>query len=246
MLVRLLTRRRFIPTPVGNTTVGRARPYSTPVHPHARGEHSCPSCRPRSPSGSSPRPWGTLVAAQQALDVERFIPTPVGNTPTVCKPRCTATVHPHARGEHTRTPRAKSTSRGSSPRPWGTREPRFPLEVRGRFIPTPVGNTLRRWPAGMRSAVHPHARGEHVAPAEDDGRYHGSSPRPWGTQCAREGAFLGGRFIPTPVGNTPGLRELGTHKTVHPHARGEHAHMVLPEIVPVGSSPRPWGTPPRS
>ena len=30
-------------------------------------------------SGSSPRPWGTPVAAKLSESVSRFIPTPVGN-----------------------------------------------------------------------------------------------------------------------------------------------------------------------
>src|SRR5690606_35310990 len=111
---------------------------------------------------------------------------------------------PHARGEHAAV----------GPR----------LQRRGRFIPTPVGNTSlkstgstsvtasspRPWGTRPqrrswrpRRPLHPHARGEHRPPP------HRRAPRP--------------RFIPTPVGNTHG----GGFRWIAKHA----------------SSPRPWGTP---
>ncbi len=91
---------RFIPTPVGNTYLRARRLMVPPVHPHARGEHSsmpaCSSCA----TGSSPRPWGTQRRQAQLVIVDRFIPTPVGNTPPLKL--------------------AFGLTRGSSPRPWGT------------------------------------------------------------------------------------------------------------------------------
>ena len=51
---------RFIPTPVGNTRAAASMLSSSPVHPHACGEHLEPHA---SPAGT-----------------QRFIPTPVGNT----------------------------------------------------------------------------------------------------------------------------------------------------------------------
>ena len=93
--------------------------------------------------------------------LERFIPTPVGNTCNATPRYRPATVHPHARGEHGKFDDVVVVLCGSSPRPWGTRH--FP-KVRQklhRFIPTPVGNTHHLQPKFISVAVHPHARGEH-------------------------------------------------------------------------------------
>ena len=73
-------RRRFIPTPVGNTSRRACGSSTTPVHPHARGEHATRCASSVTASGSSPRPWGTLQAARAVNRELRFIPTPVGNT----------------------------------------------------------------------------------------------------------------------------------------------------------------------
>ncbi len=94
---------RFIPTHVGNTTWLRRRSSDRPVHPHARGEHLrglqlvCGEC------GSSPRTWGTRWRQAVGRGRRRFIPTHVGNTHGGGGLRCCGTVHPHARGEHTKS-----------------------------------------------------------------------------------------------------------------------------------------------
>ena len=72
---------RFIPTPVGNTAHVSAGNLCSPVHPHARGEHDLLAKLPPVIAGSSPRPWGTLRAHRWPDTHNRFIPTPVGNTP---------------------------------------------------------------------------------------------------------------------------------------------------------------------
>ena len=233
---------RFIPTPVGNT----ARPWpgwrATPVHPHARGEHVACCVVTPSKTGSSPRPWGTLHHLHAVALGSRFIPTPVGNTQGRLRPGRLGPVHPHARGEHMRWPISARLKYGSSPRPWGTRWRRPPLHRPRRFIPTPVGNTTVGDRVFRICAVHPHARGEHQPGRLDQRIPRGSSPRPWGTHvCSGHNVVLK-RFIPTPVGNTPGWGLQRTAMTVHPHARGEHAARLNELARHVGSSPRPWGT----
>ena len=47
------------------------------------------------------------------------------------------------------------------PRMWGIRQAAEGRELRGRFIPTPVGNTLPAKPCTRATAVHPHACGEY-------------------------------------------------------------------------------------
>ena len=115
-----VSRPRFIPTPVGNTTQHALCSRWMAVHPHARGEHAMRLDPPILTIGSSPRPWGTLRRAELVERIRRFIPTPVGNT------RCQRSgwpgkpVHPHARGEHSLDLARAIRSTGSSPRPWGT------------------------------------------------------------------------------------------------------------------------------
>ena len=233
---------RFIPTPVGNTGSSGSTVRSTPVHPHARGEHMPATHRRAGAGGSSPRPWGTRPAGGGNRNRRRFIPTPVGNTASPDRSAATKSVHPHARGEHDLMP-ARCTGRaGSSPRPWGTRVTGL-LRVRPeRFIPTPVGNTWGRPCRGSSGAVHPHARGEHLPDPAVVEALDGSSPRPWGTLYRQRLLLEGRRFIPTPVGNTPGLVRMSSRSTVHPHARGEHNGLTISSTTFSGSSPRPWGT----
>ena len=172
---------RFIPTPVGNTSCARPESCSTTVHPHARGEHIQSGNVASMGAGSSPRPWGTLQGHRPHACKVRFIPTPVGNTSAVGINAYGPAVHPHARGEHTRDAANRAMPCGSSPRPWGTREPGANVVPSARFIPTPVGNTFGGTEDQDKFSVHPHARGEHLVKRWAHWRANGSSPRPWGT-----------------------------------------------------------------
>ena len=113
-----------------------------------------------------------------------------------------ASVHPHARGEHDGT--YKISNR------------------RHRFIPTHVGNIQRGMINRAIKAVHPHARGEHIFLSFSASSGFGSSPRTWGTSLSRRFNADGERFIPTHVGNMGWGQDIVDPPTVHPHARGEH------------------------
>ncbi len=152
---------RFIPTHVGNTRSSTTAALGSAVHPHACGEHSaCTTSRDRA-LGSSPRMWGTRREGDSQRFQPRFIPTHVGNTIQLWRPRFPASVHPHACGEHLLTNPDILHNTGSSPRMWGTLSSRECENGSHRFIPTHVGNT--RMSGFVRSAmtVHPHACGEH-------------------------------------------------------------------------------------
>ena len=192
--------------------------------------------------GSSPRPWGTPAGLDAKTGLDRFIPTPVGNTPTRSPTTTLGTVHPHARGEHELEHSAVAVAAGSSPRPWGT--PDTGAKQRGlrRFIPTPVGNTHRVCRAVGVWPVHPHARGEHRLVPQRADLQSGSSPRPWGTPDSIAQPAAHRRFIPTPVGNTIQPSRRAARSSVHPHARGEHLRLPRETRGVDGSSPRPWGT----
>ena len=86
-----------------------------------------------------------------------------------------------------------------------------------------MGNTSARLRCSPRSAVHPHARGEHGPNLCFVRLYSGSSPRAWGTRHRGHAGRARGRFIPTRVGNTYCQGYTERNMPVHPHARGEHA-----------------------
>jgi len=232
---------RFIPTPVGNTSVPSAGHAALPVHPHARGEHTVGPSGQRRRGGSSPRPWGTPRPRRPAAAHSRFIPTPVGNTRSTWMHGQMSPVHPHARGEHFVNERIAQRGVGSSPRPWGTLHRHRRGQPHRRFIPTPVGNTHRRRCRRWIRAVHPHARGEHVGVAAVGRKRVGSSPRPWGTHQLDAPCLGHERFIPTPVGNTPPMPPVGKAPPVHPHARGEHFLAWVWHVQAVRFIPTPVG-----
>ena len=129
---------------------------------------------------------------------------------------------------------------------WGTRPADRTDHYPYRFIPTHVGNTGS---VSRRSAffpVHPHACGEHLPRSVTPHIAHGSSPRMWGTRNRGPTIRVDGRFIPTHVGNTRSTQTLSGQISVHPHACGEHTAISDVSGFGVGSSPRMWGTPPRS
>ena len=111
---------------------------------------------------------------------------------------------------------------GSSPRAWGTRP---------------------RWQSATgQTAVHPHARGEHIKATGKVATDTGSSPRAWGTLTPLIRDSSARRFIPTRVGNTARHPAALLLIPVHPHARGEHALARCLTLPHFGSSPRAWGT----
>jgi len=91
---------------------------------------------------------------------------------------------------------------GSSPRMWGTLLFSPVKEGVNRFIPTHVGNSLRREYEELRRPVHPHACGELFRFRDFTKDPDGSSPRMWGTPEYSDEIGCGERFIPTHVGNS--------------------------------------------
>ena len=132
----------------------------------------------------------------------RFIPTPVGNSYRYPSRIEHQTVHPHACGELFPGLCHASKHTGSSPRLWGTLQLAPWPWSQARFIPTPVGNSVKSLSWVPLSPVHPHACGElYFKWSIKPGRY-GSSPRLWGTLFIKGGYVWIPRFIPTPVGNS--------------------------------------------
>ena len=137
---------------------------------------------------------------------------------------------------------ARAYFHGSSPRMWGTHRLQQHADAVLRFIPTHVGNTSEECKRSKRSAVHPHACGEHDVWRAIDKPSVGSSPRMWGTPSPDLVAIERRRFIPTHVGNTAAPLPASDRWPVHPHACGEHSLTMNSATSGGGSSPRMWGT----
>ncbi len=195
------------------------------------------------PCGSSPRMWGTPPGKIKGPVEGRFIPTHVGNTLTFRMANSLCSVHPHACGEHPSNPASGRNWIGSSPRMWGTHFRNISVISATRFIPTHVGNTVFSASTVGIMSVHPHACGEHSAPASSRTSSTGSSPRMWGTRLCAAGKGARCRFIPTHVGNTQQRDWTLDCRAVHPHACGEHWFVWRTPPRSDGSSPRMWGTP---
>ena len=233
---------RFIPTCVGNSTAASIRCCSLKVHPHMRGELVLRPFGWRSPSGSSPHAWGTRLRQSHHGWRQRFIPTCVGNSCSRRSRMRTFTVHPHMRGELVTYVPGVGYKGGSSPHAWGTPLARTQRLVGLRFIPTCVGNSVRRTRQSADGSVHPHMRGELRLIDGDRPLSHGSSPHAWGT-LGFGGMFRRSeRFIPTCVGNSWAADHPDITRKVHPHMRGELHQVSGSRLGRHGSSPHAWGT----
>ena len=155
---------------------------------------------------------------------------------------CPQTVHPHVGGEHCLCFGWCGGLGGSSPRGWGTPYSSRILKTTSRFIPTWVGNTIRRGRCPGWLPVHPHVGGEHLPYSRTMWSPAGSSPRGWGTRSPGGLCRRWDRFIPTWVGNTLACSRAAFRWAVHPHVGGEHPPDPPLDLDNHGSSPRGWGT----
>ena len=159
-------RLRFIPTHVGETdhqssherlqTVHPPRMWGkrphrpscgndNAVHPHACGGNFNSKETVHSMFGSSPRMWGKRRREGGSLHLAgRFIPTHVGETYAHGSLFLSFTVHPHACGGNCTRIRIGSCISGSSPRMWGKLQLLGQVGKFARFIPTHVGETLKK------------------------------------------------------------------------------------------------------
>ena len=135
-------------------------------------------------------------------------------------------VHPHVCGEQVGGQDADIGKTGSSPRVWGTDRPKAQGGIVCRFIPTCVGNSFAS---------------NHLG-----GRIGGSSPRVWGTVGSVLRHLFQNRFIPTCVGNRRMLVKAIASLAVHPHVCGEQQDAANASPLTLGSSPRVWGTAPKT
>ena len=215
----------------------------TGAHPHGCGEHQAYPDPPLTPSGSSPRVWGTPELIDVIEADAGLIPTGVGNTVHSDIPVERRGAHPHGCGEHPIALTRSTAFGGSSPRVWGTQLFRWHVFDLAGLIPTGVGNTHQRSQEAETHEAHPHGCGEHGDAFDLLTTRDGSSPRVWGTPVAGPRWSPVAGLIPTGVGNT-GLTKTGENgRGAHPHGCGEHFRSSTAKRPNTGSSPRVWGTP---
>ncbi len=171
---------RFTPTCVGKTPFSGAIVRTSAVHPHVRGEDEPCRAHSRPVAGSPPRAWGRPAEHAAGISAGRFTPTCVGKTPRRRPQRRSAPVHPHVRGEDLSAVSLACSMRGSPPRAWGRQHSTRDILVVERFTPTCVGKTGRASRVTPRPPVHPHVRGEDIAPVASGAKVYGSPPRAWG------------------------------------------------------------------
>ena len=153
-------------------------------------------------AGSPPLARGTHLSALTTKGDCWFIPGRAGNTAAAPAKPVAPPVHPHSRGEHSRSALARHGQHGSSPLARGTRVRLPGSPPVQRFIPARAGNTPGRGRRRRARAVHPRSRGEHTTPIHSVAAAPGSSPLARGTLTNPPPDALQSRFIPARAGNT--------------------------------------------
>ena len=178
---RPITRlRRFTPTCVGTSIKSWLSWLLPAVHPHVRGDLAFSLIHCSRKSGSPPRAWGPPRGMAAGRATMRFTPTCVGTSSYGLLHHFGAPVHPHVRGDLPTRAAKPARSSGSPPRAWGPHGPRPFCCGRLRFTPTCVGTSGVPSSLGRQGSVHPHVRGDLLAPMISWGADVGSPPRAWG------------------------------------------------------------------
>ena len=196
------------------------------VHPHTRGDNMIDRRSLAQIVGSPPHAWGQLsiltisrcrdavhphtrgdnASRDPAISVPiRFTPTRVGTTVDCIASRWSMSVHPHTRGDNVDgSPSVNVGSRGSPPHAWGQLMHRDVVQACvSRFTPTRVGTTHESRDRPVRSAVHPHTRGDNAVSSRSSMSDWPVHPHTRGDNVMRDRiGRRATRFTPTRVGTT--------------------------------------------
>src|SRR5581483_629050 len=197
----------------------------------------------------SVRKWSTHQAHRPAAPtahrtaVPEFSvhPTRVGTTFFLTHFAAARPVHPHARGDDSRTGGRTRAAYGPPPRAWGRRRPDPFVSDVGRSTPTRVGTTPEQFQWSRPVPVHPHARGDDVFGSDGASGQVGPPPRAWGRRRPGQRDGRDGRSTPTRVGTTPSAPRRPRSWPVHPHARGDDVSVGAWALGRTGPPPRAWG-----
>ena len=109
------------------------------------------------------------------------------------------------------------------------------------IIPTRVGTSVSVFLPVCILQDHPHACGDKLRAEKAHLKRWGSSPRVWGQVCFARSLLPFVRIIPTRVGTSILIDEIGTILKDHPHACGDKQKIYTTVCSGLGSSPRVWG-----
>ena len=133
--------RGIIPAYAGSTLAGASSRHWNRDHPRIRGEHATVKAHRRQDNGSSPHTRGARRYRGRGAAFHRIIPAYAGSTQECLQGDRANEDHPRIRGEHSRGPAGRSTTRGSSPHTRGARHHhRHRLSAVG-IIPAYAGST---------------------------------------------------------------------------------------------------------
>ena len=211
------------------------------VHPHVRGDNAGHPGMIVKSVGSPPRAWGQRSGRRRGWEGNRFTPTCVGTTRPGPSPGAAFSVHPHVRGDNSRSFSRPRAADGSPPRAWGQLRKAVGGLPGGRFTPTCVGTTVSAPNGATRGPVHPHVRGDNTGWPWSPAPLDGSPPRAWGQRCPGFHANGKRRFTPTCVGTTEIVAPAASQGPVHPHVRGDNGKEKFIDNTQAGSPPRAWG-----
>ena len=214
-------RDRYTPTCVGTTVTPTGTDWSTPVHPHVRGDDETFLSDYAGAFGTPPRAWGRRARNRPVPSTVRYTPTCVGTTRKLRWCRWRWTVHPHVRGDDCRRHIPVGAAHGTPPRAWGRLAASCPPPRGSRYTPTCVGTTAPLTPAVPAGTVHPHVRGDDAG--------------------TRQHILQRERYTPTCVGTTSSDSPPQRPAAVHPHVRGDDSVMSSKASAPSGTPPRAWG-----
>ena len=215
--------------------------FST-VYPRLRGERLCLFWSPPTSTGLSPASRGTLLKANEAAGISRFIPGFAGNAHVLLQCGLYTPVYPRLRGERVVGFLNRNASGGLSPASRGTRHWKVIPLIRFRFIPGFAGNAKDILIAGDEESVYPRLRGERFAHGNDHRVDFGLSPASRGTPVITNASVTGQRFIPGFAGNAYTCVVVIPTMAVYPRLRGERYARASARVFVVGLSPASRGT----
>ena len=212
------------------------------VYPHVCGAALAAVVAKLGQGGLSPRVWGSHTYKSGFVTKPRSIPTCVGQPPADSVRRDSHRVYPHVCGAAAVGSLFHIKKRGLSPRVWGSHEIPVSSSIRGRSIPTCVGQPCDQTETGHPLAVYPHVCGAAANCHCYEQVSKGLSPRVWGSQIRVLFFTQPLRSIPTCVGQPSARSKKSGKKTVYPHVCGAACVSVISRLVSFGLSPRVWGS----
>ena len=187
--------------------------------------------------GSSPPVRGAHTVCPIPRRPAGLIPARAGSTCGQATGRCRRRAHPRPCGEHVDASPASSKEPGSSPPVRGALDSRSAWPGRAGLIPARAGSTILSLDLLVCSWAHPRPCGEHSFVPYRGPLGSGSSPPVRGALSLDFGPCGDDGLIPARAGSTLHRVRRNRINWAHPRPCGEHALMILWQVVSRGSSP---------